>query len=160
MTQRVGRGIALFFHDHVTRRGWMVISTPRPYFTPGKDPVPIVQGAGWARGPIWTGGKSRPTGIRSPNGPARSQSLYRLSNRAYSRHCINKERIGLVQYLCLMINCDYWSSKINVVKIPICPALNLRRAQISFTVVLLRNDKGWYHSKWLIVNSSNRSVKL
>jgi hypothetical protein len=23
-------------------------------FTPGKDPVPIVQEAGWAPGPVWT----------------------------------------------------------------------------------------------------------
>ena len=28
--------------------------------TPGKDPVPILQEAGWAPGPIWTGGRSRP----------------------------------------------------------------------------------------------------
>jgi hypothetical protein len=27
---------------------------PRPLFTPGKDPVPIIQGAGWAPGPVWT----------------------------------------------------------------------------------------------------------
>jgi len=26
---------------------------------PRKDPVPIVQEAGWAPGPVWTGGKSR-----------------------------------------------------------------------------------------------------
>ena len=33
--------------------GW---STPRPgRFTPKKDPVPIVQEAGWAPGPSWTG---------------------------------------------------------------------------------------------------------
>ena len=32
---------------------------------PGKDPVPILQEAGWAPGSVWTGGKSRPTGIRS-----------------------------------------------------------------------------------------------
>ena len=38
----------------------MVSSTPRPHFTPGKDPVPIAQEAGWAPGPFWTGGKSRP----------------------------------------------------------------------------------------------------
>ena len=62
----------------------MVSSTPRPYFTPGKDPVPIVQEAGWAPGLVRTGGKSRPTGIRSPDCPARSQSLYRLS---YPAHC-------------------------------------------------------------------------
>ena len=48
--------------------------------TPGKDPVPIVQEAGWALGPIWTIGQNfSPTGIRSPDRPARSESLYRLS---------------------------------------------------------------------------------
>jgi len=47
--------IALFFHDRSTRRGWVVRSTPRPHFTPGKDPVPILQEAGWAPGPVWTG---------------------------------------------------------------------------------------------------------
>ena len=51
VAQRVGRGIALLFHYRGTRRGWVVSSTPRPYFTPGKDPVPIVQEAGWASGP-------------------------------------------------------------------------------------------------------------
>jgi len=78
--QMVGWGIALLFLDHGTRRGWGFSSTPRPLFTPGKDPVPIVQEAGWARGPVWTGAeKVAPTGIRSPDRPARSQSLYRLS---------------------------------------------------------------------------------
>ena len=60
MVQRVGRTIALLFHDRGTRRGLVVSSTPRPHFTPGKDPVLIVQEAGWAPGPVWTGGKSRP----------------------------------------------------------------------------------------------------
>ena len=50
----------------------MVSSKPRQYFTPGKDPVSIVQEAGWAPRPGWTSGKSRPTGIRSPDRPARS----------------------------------------------------------------------------------------
>ena len=62
VAQRVGRGIALLFHDRGNRRGWVVSSTPRPHFTPGKDLVPIVQEAEWARGPVWTGGKSRPLG--------------------------------------------------------------------------------------------------
>jgi hypothetical protein len=43
VAQRVGTGIALLFHDSVTRRSWAVSSTPRPHFTPGKDPVPILQ---------------------------------------------------------------------------------------------------------------------
>jgi hypothetical protein len=38
----------------------VVSSTPRPHFTPRKDPVPILQQAGWAPVPVWTGGKSRP----------------------------------------------------------------------------------------------------
>ena len=78
VAQRVGRGTALLFHDRGTRRGWVISSTPRPHFTPGKDPVPIVQKAGWAPGPVWTGGKSRPHRDSIPDRPARSQSLYRL----------------------------------------------------------------------------------
>jgi hypothetical protein len=76
------RGKALLFLDHGTRRGWVVSSTPRPHFTPEKDPVPILQEAGWAPGPVWTGGKSRPHRESIPYRPARSQSLYRLSYRA------------------------------------------------------------------------------
>ena len=38
---------------------------------PPKDRVRIVQEAGWAPGPVWTGGKSHPTRIRSPDRPAR-----------------------------------------------------------------------------------------
>ena len=52
------RGIALLFHYHGTRRGWVVSVTPRPLFTPGKDPVPIVQEAGWAPRPVWTVAKN------------------------------------------------------------------------------------------------------
>ena len=51
---------------------------------PGKDPVPIVQEAGWAPGPVWTGGISRPHRDSIPDRPARSQSLYRLSYPAHS----------------------------------------------------------------------------
>jgi hypothetical protein len=78
------RGIALLIHDHGTRRGWEVSITPRPLFTPGKDPVPIVQEAGWAPGPVWTGAENlAPTGIRSPDRSTRSQSLYRLRYPAH-----------------------------------------------------------------------------
>ena len=34
VAQRVGRGIALLFHDCGTRRGWVVSSTPWPHFIP------------------------------------------------------------------------------------------------------------------------------
>ena len=65
MAQRVGRGIALLFHDRGTRRGWVVSSTSRPLFTPGKDPVPILQEAGWALGPVCSAENLFPTEIRS-----------------------------------------------------------------------------------------------
>jgi hypothetical protein len=57
--------MALLYLD-LERGGW---SAPRPgRFTPGKDPVPIVQEAGWARN------------------PACSQSLHRLSYPAHNPH--------------------------------------------------------------------------
>ena len=81
---RWSRGIALTFHGHGTRRGLEVSLTPRPLFTPGKDPVPIVQEVGWAPRPVWTGAQNlAPTGIRSPDRLACSQSLHRLSYRAH-----------------------------------------------------------------------------
>jgi len=100
MAQRVGRGIVLLLHDGGTRRGWVVSSTPRLHFTPGKDPVPILQEAGWAPGPVWTGGKSRPHRFSIPDRPARSQSLYRLSYRARNigTQCFRKTRVEVVTY--------------------------------------------------------------
>jgi len=81
---RGSRGIALLFHDHGTRRGWGVSVTPWPLFTPGKDLVPIVQETGWAPGTVWSGAENlAPTGIRSPDRPARSQSLYWLRYLAH-----------------------------------------------------------------------------
>jgi len=94
---RESRGIALLFHDHGTRSGWGVSVTPPPLFTPGKDPVPIAQEAGWAPGPVWTGVENlAPTGIPSPDRPARNQSLYRLRYPAhewYSKYAHLRKRI-------------------------------------------------------------------
>jgi len=60
MAQRVCRGMVLLFHDRDTRRGSVVSSTPRPHFTPGKDPVSILQEARW--GPrAYTDWATRPT---------------------------------------------------------------------------------------------------
>jgi len=73
--------------------------TPRPLFTSGKDPVPIVQEAGWDPGPVWTGAKNlAPTGIPSPDRPARSQSLYRLSYPARSFYNSNT-KISLTEII-------------------------------------------------------------
>ena len=52
---------------------------PQPHLTTGKDSVPIVQEAGWASGPVWTGAENlAPTGIRFTDCLAHRQSLYQL----------------------------------------------------------------------------------
>ena len=55
--------------------GW---STPIPgRLYNGKDLVLIVLEAGWSSEPLWIGAENlAPTGIRSPDLPARSESLY------------------------------------------------------------------------------------
>ena len=69
-------GTAQLFLSLGTRRGCVVSITPRPPLPPGKDPVPIVQEAGWAPEPVWIGAENlAPPGFD----PARSESLYRLS---------------------------------------------------------------------------------
>jgi len=58
--------------------------TPQPLFTLEKDPATIVQEAGSAPGPVWTGAVNlASTGIKFPDRPVRSQSLYRLSYPAH-----------------------------------------------------------------------------
>ena len=84
MAHRGSRGIALPFHDHGTRRWWGASVAPQPLITPGKDLVPIVQEAGWPQDRSGQVRKiSPPTGIRSPDRPTRSQSLYQLSYWAH-----------------------------------------------------------------------------
>ena len=58
--------------------GWVVNARPRSLY-PGKDSVPIVWVAGWNPRSVWTDAENlAPTEIRSPDRPARSESLYRL----------------------------------------------------------------------------------
>ena len=74
---------------------------------PGKDAVPIVHEAGWAPGPVWTGGENlTPTGIRSQDRPARSQSLYRLRYPAHDEHRVALYR-GLTEHRTLKMQCSY-----------------------------------------------------
>ena len=69
-----------------TRRGLGFSVTPRPLFTPGKDPVPITQEAVWGPGLVLTGAENLSyTEIRSQDRPSRSQSLYQLSYPAHTK---------------------------------------------------------------------------
>ena len=59
----------------------MGVQRHAPATLPGeRAPVPKVRQGGWAPGPVWTSAENlAPTEIRSPDRPARSESLYRLS---------------------------------------------------------------------------------
>jgi len=83
----------------------VVSSTPQPHFTPGKGQVPILQEAGWAPGPVWTGGKSRPQRHSIPDRPTCSQLLYRLSYLAHTHtHTHTHICISICIYICMYIN--------------------------------------------------------
>jgi len=68
--------------------GWESAPSPGCLY-PGKDPVAIVQAAGWAPVPFWTGGKSRPNRDSIQDHPARSQSLYILGYTAHQSQTIH-----------------------------------------------------------------------
>jgi hypothetical protein len=52
---------------------------PVPFIT-GKNTIPVVQEATWTPGPVLIVAQNlTPTGVRFPDRPARSESLYRLS---------------------------------------------------------------------------------
>jgi hypothetical protein len=76
--QRVERELHSARNLALEEGGWSVPGCGR--FTLGKDPSPILHEAERALGPVWTGAKNVAlTGIRSPDRPSRSKSLYRLS---------------------------------------------------------------------------------
>ena len=58
----------------------MVNPTPRPFYPRERDPVPLVEQAGWAPVPGWTGaGNLVFTGIRSLDCPARRESIHLIA---------------------------------------------------------------------------------
>ena len=74
--QRWSRSIALFFLYPRREMGWEVNATPRPLYPLGR---PVTHCIGGWLGTVWTGaGNLAPTGIRSPDRPARNESLQRL----------------------------------------------------------------------------------
>jgi hypothetical protein len=67
--------------------------TRRPYFTPGKGPVSIVQKAGWAPGPVWTGTVNLappgfdPRTVHPVVSKERINSAYSATNVQFSKYC-------------------------------------------------------------------------
>ena len=84
--------------------GWLKQRLDR--FSPGNVPVPIVQEAGWASGPVWTGVENFDAiGFRTPDRTARSESLYRLS---YLYGC--NLQYNLSPYICKVNEWNYISA--------------------------------------------------
>jgi hypothetical protein len=116
-------------------------STPRPYFTPGKDPVPHCTGGWVGSRAVLDGRKISPHGFRSPDRSARSQSLYRLRYPAHN----NKLLLHKNQKLCTMLTQILWmfhhSSKRKI------NSVSSVRFQYKLKWCKLRNAKSSYSSK-------------
>ena len=64
---------------------------------PGKDTVPILQEAGWAPGPVWTGGKTRLQRDSIPDRPVSIQTLYQLNYPAHKSNKVELHLSGLIE---------------------------------------------------------------
>ena len=83
MAQRVGRGIALLFHDRGTRRGEWSAARPGRTLSPGKTRYPFYRRLGGPQGRSGRAENLVHTGLRSRTVQPVAQSLYRLSYRAH-----------------------------------------------------------------------------
>jgi len=88
VAQRVGRGIALLFHDRGNRRSDCSAARPGRSLPPWKTRYPFYRRLGGPQGRSGRAENLVPTRIRSPDRPAHSQSLYRLSYPAQTHHAV------------------------------------------------------------------------
>ena len=101
---RGSRGIALPFHDHGTRRGKGSASCSGHFLPPGKTRYSLYRRLSGPQGRSGQVGKiSPPTGIRSPDRPARSQSLYRLR---YPAHILEIKMVFFLYFLTFYYQCN------------------------------------------------------
>jgi len=87
-------------------RVWMVNATPSVLYPQGQDPLPVVEEAGWAEGPVWTHVQNlTPTRIWFPDLPAHNKLLLltTLSPPKYTDTCL-KQKLGIME------TCLYYKS--------------------------------------------------
>jgi hypothetical protein len=97
------RGIALLILNLGARSGLVVSTTPRPLY-PQENPIPLVQEAGWASGPVWMCAKNLAlTGIRSPDCPTCIQLLYRLN---YPAEVFSRNGGKSIERVCIITGKD------------------------------------------------------
>jgi hypothetical protein len=75
--------MALLILNLGDRRGWVVSTTPRPLYSREKPGTHCTRGWVGPRAGLDVCETSHPTGIMSPDSPASSESLYRLSYLAH-----------------------------------------------------------------------------
>ena len=75
-TQKGSRGIALLFLNLGARCGCVVNAIPRPFYPRERNTVLIVQEAGWAPGPAWTGAENLAPHRDSISGPSSHLKIF------------------------------------------------------------------------------------
>jgi hypothetical protein len=84
---------------------------PRPLDHQEKDRMPVVQGGGWAPGPVWVAAQNLfHTGIRSTDRPTRSKS-YRI-------HFPNPQEDFF--FPCMLPFCFFWSNYSRLFSVTYC----------------------------------------
>jgi hypothetical protein len=120
---------------------------PGHFLPPGKVPVPILQEAGWAPGPVWKGAENlTPSGIRSSDRPARSQSLYRLSYPAHPYYTSQQDFVPRKVYC--VSNVTFHTESKYAIKIFPSPTVFV---QWNFLLLIFRNFiyfLQWFFSTW------------
>ena len=140
MAQRVGRIIALLFHDRGTRRGWVVSSTLRLHFTPGKKPgTRFTEGCVSPRAGLDGRKISSPPGFDPVSSSPRSVAIPTERPGPYHKWvpgifhgCKGGRRIGLTTLPSSCADClEIWS--LNLLE-PSGPAISLCRDCFIFTL--------------------------
>ena len=95
----------------------MINSTPRPPYPRKREAVLISEDVGWAPALVWTGAENlASTGIRSPDRPARSVSLNRLTYPGPQFNIITRHTYS-VRNLCMSLSTNaalVWNLKLYV----------------------------------------------
>jgi len=108
VVQRLGIDVALLFHDRGTRRGWVVSSTPRPHFHPGKNRYPFHRRLDGPQ--VWTKGADNlvTTGIRSRTVQPVVSRYNRWATRPTHRYVYVYIHIDVCIFMCVSAYIYYY----------------------------------------------------
>jgi hypothetical protein len=85
--------MALLFFDLGARWEWMVNARQRPLYRWARAPVPLIEEAGWAWGPVWTGAEN----IAPVETPLNSCTVHPEDLRSRKCNYVKKEETSCVQ---------------------------------------------------------------